>query len=90
MFHLIGWLIFGLIVGGIARLLVPGRDPMGCLGTMILGVVGAFVGGFLSNLLFGGSLDHPRPVGWIGAIIGGILVLLLYRLAVGRRDVPPP
>ena len=74
---LILFLIMGLIAGLIARAIMPGRDPMGWLGTMLLGVVGAFLGGFL----FGGPDD---AVGYIGAIVGALIVLLIYRLVVGR------
>jgi uncharacterized membrane protein YeaQ/YmgE (transglycosylase-associated protein family) len=76
-------LIVGLIAGAVARLLVPGRDPMGVLGTIALGVVGSFLGGFLQNLLFYHNFDirHPHATGIIGSVIGAIIVLLLLRLA---------
>ena len=75
-------LLVGLISGAIARLLVPGRDPMGLLGTIGLGVVGSFVGGFLQNLVFLHtlSLTSFHPAGLLGSIIGSIIVLLLSRL----------
>jgi len=72
--------IVGLIVGAIARLLVPGRDPIGLFGTMLLGIVGAFVAAFLARALF-----HDPSVGWIGSIIGAVLCLLAYRAVSGRR-----
>jgi uncharacterized membrane protein YeaQ/YmgE (transglycosylase-associated protein family) len=77
--NLIGWAIFGLIAGAIARFLMPGRDPMGCLATMALGVVGSFVGGFLGTLIFGGPGGRMHAGGWIASILGAILVLWLYR-----------
>lgn len=79
-------IIIGLIAGAIARLLVPGRDPMGILETMALGIVGSFVGGFLGALLFGADGDEGyfQASGIIGSIIGAIIVLLVYR-AVRRR-----
>ena len=80
---LILFLIVGLIAGFIARALVPGPDPMGWLGTMILGIVGSFVGGTLAALLFGGTLDISAA-GLIGSIIGSIIVLLIWR-AMGRE-----
>jgi uncharacterized membrane protein YeaQ/YmgE (transglycosylase-associated protein family) len=80
---LILFLIVGLIAGFIARALVPGPDPMGWLGTMILGVVGSFVGGTLAALLFGGTLDISTA-GIIGSVIGSIIVLLIWR-AMGRE-----
>ena len=83
-------LIVGFIVGAIARLLMPGRDPIGILGTIVLGIVGSFVGGFLQNLVEYHSLSvHSfHPVGLIGSIIGAWVLLLLLRLTglePGRR-----
>ena len=83
-------LIVGLIVGAIARLLMPGRDPLGILGTIGLGIAGSFVGGFLQNLVEYHSLSvHSfHRVGLIGSIIGAwvlLLVLRLTRLEPGRR-----
>jgi uncharacterized membrane protein YeaQ/YmgE (transglycosylase-associated protein family) len=81
-------LVVGLIAGAIARLVVPGRDPMSLPGTLGLGVVGSFVGGFLQNLVFlhTVSLFALHPTGILGSIIGSIIVLLLSRL-FGRRRV---
>ena len=81
---IIVFLIVGLIAGFIARALVPGPDPMGWLGTMILGIVGSFVGGTLAALVFGGTLDLSAS-GLIGSIIGAIIVLLIWRAIGGRR-----
>ena len=81
---LIVFLIVGLISGFIARALVPGRDPMGWFGTMILGIIGSFVGGTLAALLFGGTLD-VTPAGLIGSILGSIVVLLIWRAMGGER-----
>jgi len=75
---LIGFLIIGMIAGAIARLLVPGRDPMGWLGTMVLGCVGAIVAGFIAR-----ALGDSDGVGLIGAIVGAVIVLLVWR-AVAR------
>jgi len=83
---LILFLIVGLIAGWIARALVPGPDPMGWLGTIVLGVVGSFVGGTLAALLFGGTLEISAS-GLIGSIIGAIIVLLVWRAMSGRRAV---
>ena len=77
------WLcIVGLIVGAIARLLLPGRDPIGILGTILLGIVGSFVGGFLQNLIqyHTVSIHSFHPVGLLGSIIGAFVLLLLLRL----------
>ena len=83
-------LIVGFMVGAIARLLMPGRDPLGILGTIVLGIAGSFVGGFLQNLVEYHSLSvHGfHTVGLIGSIIGAWVLLLLLRLTrlePGRR-----
>lgn len=80
------WIVFGAIVGIIARFLVPGRDSMGWVATIVLGIIGSFVGGFLAQLLFTGNASVPPPTaGWIGSIIGAVIVLLIYRYTQGRR-----
>ena len=75
-------IIIGLIVGLIARLLVPGRDNIGILGTILLGIVGSFVGGFLWELVEFHHIEthHFQTVGFIGSVIGAVVVLLLLRL----------
>jgi uncharacterized membrane protein YeaQ/YmgE (transglycosylase-associated protein family) len=78
------WLIFGVIAGALARLLVPGRDPMGVLGTLVLGLVGSVIGGLVGNLLAGGDQTFT-PAGLIGSILGAVLALVVYRAAVTRR-----
>ncbi len=83
---IIGWLIVGAIVGYVARLLMPGPDPMGCLATSALGIVGSLVGGTLANLLFDGEVELS-PAGFIGSIIGAMLVLLIIR-RTRRRPRP--
>ena len=75
--------IIGLIVGAIAKLLMPGRDPGGCLVTIILGIAGAFVGTFIGRATFGG----PNYVAhWIMSIVGAMILLFLYRLIFGKRS----
>jgi uncharacterized membrane protein YeaQ/YmgE (transglycosylase-associated protein family) len=78
--------VIGIVAGFLARLLVPGRDPMGFWATVLLGVVGSFVGGFLGYLLFGKDLDEGalQASGIIGSIVGAVIALLLYRL-MSRR-----
>jgi uncharacterized membrane protein YeaQ/YmgE (transglycosylase-associated protein family) len=74
-------IIVGLIAGALARLLVPGRDPMGIGATILLGIVGSFIGGFLGYVLFHKDGDEGffQPSGLIGSIIGAIIALLIYR-----------
>lgn len=77
--------VFGVFFGAIARLLVPGRDRMGCMGTWALGVAGSFLGGFLGYVLFGTNIeDGPFQLGGIlGSVIGAVLLLLLVRVFRG-------
>ncbi len=79
----IGWIFFGLIVGVIGKLLMPGRDPGGFVVTILLGIAGALLGGFLGRSL--GLYREDDPVGFIMAVIGSIILLMIYRFAVGRR-----
>jgi uncharacterized membrane protein YeaQ/YmgE (transglycosylase-associated protein family) len=80
-------IIVGLIAGLVARLLLPGRDPIGLLGTIVLGIVGSFVGGFLQNLIeyHSVSIHSFHTVGIIGSIIGAFVVLLLLRVSGMER-----
>jgi uncharacterized membrane protein YeaQ/YmgE (transglycosylase-associated protein family) len=80
---IIGWCLFGLVAGAIARLLIPGRQSMGIILTMVLGIVGSLVGGFVGYILTGGG-DPYQPSGWIMSIIGAVVVLGLY-VAMTRR-----
>ena len=84
---IIGMILIGLIAGALARLLVPGPDPMGVLATMAVGIVGSFVGGFLGYVLFGHDVTEGalQPSGIIGSIIGAVIVVLVYRAATRRR-----
>jgi uncharacterized membrane protein YeaQ/YmgE (transglycosylase-associated protein family) len=84
-FHLIGWALFGLVVGLLARFLVPGKQHMGWLMTILLGIAGSFVGGGISWLIFGSPEGNYNPAGWIMSIVGAILLVLIYsRLARAR------
>ncbi len=83
---ILSWIAFGLIAGIVAKLLTPGRDPGGCIITMLLGVAGAFVGGFLYQLLTGRPQFLQFDLGsFVIAVIGAVVILLLYRLLIGRR-----
>jgi len=80
-------ILIGLLAGAVARLVVPGRDPMGVLGTIVLGIVGSFVGGFIWNLIQYHRLAPHKfhPAGIIGSILGAILVLLVLRMTGAER-----
>jgi uncharacterized membrane protein YeaQ/YmgE (transglycosylase-associated protein family) len=82
---IIAWVVFGLIIGIIAKLLMPGRDPGGFFITILLGIVGSFIGGIIGRAL---GLYSPgqRTGGWILSIIGAIVVLAIYRAIVRRRS----
>ena len=82
MFGILGWIVFGLIVGAIAKLLMPGRDPGGFIITMLLGIVGAVLGGFAGRAL--GLYGPNEPAGIFMSIFGAIVVLLIYRVMVRR------
>lgn len=83
MISILGWIVFGLIVGAIAKLLMPGRDPGGFIVTILIGIAGALLGGFLGRAL---GLYGPQDVaGFVMSLIGAIVLLLLYRLVIARR-----
>ena len=84
---IIGWIIIGLIAGAIARWIMPGADPMGWLGTIALGIVGSFVGGFILNLVTGNGMELS-PSGIIGSILGALLVLFIWRRMRPARAAP--
>jgi uncharacterized membrane protein YeaQ/YmgE (transglycosylase-associated protein family) len=77
---IIGWLIIGLIVGAIARFLVPGRDPMGCLATSLLGIGGSFVGGLIGRALWSTHREGYYHPGFLISIVGAVILLLLWRM----------
>jgi uncharacterized membrane protein YeaQ/YmgE (transglycosylase-associated protein family) len=85
--YIIVLLVVGLIAGAVARLLVPGRDPIGFFGTILLGVVGSFVGGFIWNLVEFHQIAPNKfhTAGILGSIIGAILVLILMRMTGMER-----
>ncbi|WP_395752544.1 GlsB/YeaQ/YmgE family stress response membrane protein [Prosthecobacter sp.] len=77
-------LLIGLIVGVIAKAVTPGKDPGGCLVTIILGIVGASVAGYLGRAA--GWYTEGQPVGFLASVLGAVLVLLIYRMITGRRS----
>ena len=80
---ILGWILFGLVVGIVAKFIMPGRDPGGIIITIILGIVGALIGGFIGQAL---NLYQPgEPAGFVGATVGAILVLWIYRMATRKR-----
>ncbi len=82
--HFIGMLIVGLIVGALAKLLMPGKDPGGIIVTMLLGIAGSFVAGFLGRAI-GLYRDPGSGPGIIASIIGAMILLAIYRVVIGRR-----
>jgi uncharacterized membrane protein YeaQ/YmgE (transglycosylase-associated protein family) len=85
---ILGWILFGLVVGALAKLVMPGRDPGGIIVTILLGIAGALLGGFIGRAL--GFYREGEPAGWIMAFLGSVLLLFLYRLMVGRRYITRP
>jgi uncharacterized membrane protein YeaQ/YmgE (transglycosylase-associated protein family) len=83
MFGFLGWIIFGAIVGLIAKLLHPGRDPGGFIVTILLGIAGSLLGGFVGRAL--GMYRQGEGAGLIMSVLGAILLLVIYRMAVSRR-----
>jgi uncharacterized membrane protein YeaQ/YmgE (transglycosylase-associated protein family) len=79
----LGWIVIGALAGIIAKAIMPGKDPGGCIVTILLGIAGAMLAGFLGNAL--GWYKQGQGAGFIAAIIGAILILFLYRLIAGRR-----
>jgi uncharacterized membrane protein YeaQ/YmgE (transglycosylase-associated protein family) len=83
MLSILGWIVFGLIAGVIAKLIMPGKDPGGFIVTILLGIAGAFLGGFIGQAM--GLYGEGEAAGIFMAILGAILLLALYRVVVGRR-----
>ena len=80
---ILSWILFGLVVGVIAKLLMPGRDPGGFIVTILLGIAGALIGGFLGRAM--GFYSENEGAGWLMSILGAIVLLALYRMMVRRR-----
>jgi uncharacterized membrane protein YeaQ/YmgE (transglycosylase-associated protein family) len=82
MIWVLGWMLFGLVIGIIAKLLMPGRDPGGIFVTMLIGIVGALLGGFIGRAI--GWYEPGEPAGFVVATLGAILLLFIYRRAFVR------
>lgn len=84
MFEILGWIVFGLVVGVIAKLLMPGRDPGGIVVTMALGIVGALLGGYMGRAM--GLYGPNEAAGFLMSLLGAVVLLVVYRL-FARRTV---
>ena len=80
---ILGWIIIGLIDGGIAKLLMPGKDPGGCLITILLGIAGALLAGFIGKSI--GWYNEGEAAGFIAAVVGAFIILFIYRMIMRRR-----
>ena len=85
MVGVLGWIIFGLIVGIVAKLLMPGRDPGGFIVTILIGICGALLGGYVGRLA--GWYGPADSAGFLMAVLGAVVLLALYRMVAGRRTV---
>ena len=84
---ILGWILFGLIVGAVAKLVMPGRDPGGIIVTMLLGIAGAVIGGFVGRAM--GFYGPGEAAGFLMSFVGAVLLLALYRMMVRRRALRP-
>jgi uncharacterized membrane protein YeaQ/YmgE (transglycosylase-associated protein family) len=85
---ILGWIVFGLIVGALAKLVMPGQDPGGIIVTMLLGIAGAVIGGFVGRAM--GFYGDRETAGFLMSFLGAVLLLFIYRMAVGRRSIARP
>jgi uncharacterized membrane protein YeaQ/YmgE (transglycosylase-associated protein family) len=81
--HFLWMLIIGLVVGALAKLIMPGKDPGGIIVTMLIGIAGALIAGFLGRAV--GWYNEGEPAGFIASVVGAVLLLIVYRMIVGRR-----
>ena len=80
---IIGWIVLGGVAGVLGKLIMPGRDPGGCVVTILLGIAGALLSGFIGRAL--GLYDSGEAAGWIAATLGAVIILFIYRLIAKRR-----
>ena len=85
---ILGWILFGLIVGALAKLVMPGRDPGGIIVTMLIGIAGAVIGGFVGRAM--GFYGPNESAGFLMSFVGAVILLALYRMFVGRRSITRP
>jgi uncharacterized membrane protein YeaQ/YmgE (transglycosylase-associated protein family) len=85
---ILGWILFGLVVGALAKLVMPGKDPGGIIVTMLLGIAGAVLGGFVGRAL--GFYGENEAAGFFMSFLGAVILLALYRMMVGRRHTVRP
>ena len=84
---ILGWILFGLVVGALAKLVMPGRDPGGIIVTMLLGIAGAVLGGFIGRAM--GLYGEGEAAGFVMSFLGAVSLLALYRMMVRRRRIVP-
>jgi uncharacterized membrane protein YeaQ/YmgE (transglycosylase-associated protein family) len=80
---ILGWIVFGLIVGAVAKFVMPGRDPGGLIVTILLGIAGAVAGGYLGQML--GFYQSGQPAGFVMSVVGAVILLALYRAVFGKK-----
>ena len=82
-YGILGWIVIGLLAGAIAKMLMPGKDPGGCIITILLGIAGALLAGFIGKSI--GWYNENEAAGFLAAIVGAFIILFLYRIIVRRR-----
>jgi uncharacterized membrane protein YeaQ/YmgE (transglycosylase-associated protein family) len=82
-YGILAWILIGLVAGAIAKLIMPGKDPGGCIVTILLGIAGALLAGFLGQAI--GWYEAGEGAGFIAAIVGALILLVIYRLVTKRR-----
>jgi uncharacterized membrane protein YeaQ/YmgE (transglycosylase-associated protein family) len=81
----LSWIVFGLIAGGLAKMIMPGKDPGGCLVTILIGIVGAVIGGFIATRLGYGGITGFNLGSMLLAVLGAVILLIIYRMIARRR-----